>query len=84
MYDEEILKEFIIESREHLSELEENLNLLVDDPKNREYLDQLFRAVHSIKGSADYLGLAKTGEFLHSLESVLERVRQEKLAIRAR
>ena len=76
MYDEELLKEFIIESNEHLSELEENLNRLVDDPSNAEYLNQLFRAVHSIKGSADYIGLEKTGEFLHRMESILERLRQ--------
>ncbi|MBN1880805.1 MAG: chemotaxis protein CheW [Deltaproteobacteria bacterium] len=79
MYDEELLKEFIIESNEHLSELEENLNRLVDDPKNQEYLNQLFRAVHSIKGSADYIGLEKTGEFLHKMESILERLRQGSL-----
>ena len=79
MYDEELLKEFIIESNEHLSELEENLNRLVDDPENPEYLNQLFRAVHSIKGSADYIGLVKTGEFLHKMESILERLRQGSL-----
>lgn len=79
MYDEELLKEFIIESNEHLSELEENLNRLVDDPENPEYLNQLFRAVHSIKGSADYIGLEKTGEFLHKMESILERLRQGSL-----
>ena len=79
MYDEELLKEFIIESNEHLSELEENLNRLVEDPENPEYLNQLFRAVHSIKGSADYIGLEKTGDFLHKMESILERLRQGSL-----
>ena len=75
MIDEELLKEFIIEGNEHLSDFEVNLNRLIDEPENREVLNQVFRAVHSIKGSADYLGLVKTGGFLHSLEGILEKLR---------
>ncbi|MBN1572397.1 MAG: chemotaxis protein CheW [Deltaproteobacteria bacterium] len=75
MIDEELLKEFIIEGNEHLSDFEVNLNRLIDEPENREVLNQVFRAVHSIKGSADYLGLSKTGGFLHSLEGILEKLR---------
>ncbi len=75
MIDEELLREFIIESGEHLADFEANLNGLIDEPADTEMLNQVFRAIHSIKGSADYLGLEKTGGFLHSLEGILEKLR---------
>jgi two-component system, chemotaxis family, sensor kinase CheA len=81
MYDEELLKEFIIESNEHLAELEESLNRILEEPQNKEVLNQIFRSIHSIKGSANYIGLVKLGDFLHVLEGCLERVRQGKIEI---
>lgn len=81
MYDEELLKEFIIESNEHLAELEESLNRILEEPQNKEVLNQIFRSIHSIKGSANYIGLLKLGDFLHILEGCLERVRQGKIEI---
>ena len=81
MYDEELLKEFIIESNEHLAELEESLNRILEEPQNKEVLNQIFRSIHTIKGSANYIGLVKLGDFLHVLEGCLERVRQGKIEI---
>jgi chemotaxis protein histidine kinase CheA len=81
MYDEGLLKEFIIESNEHLAELEESLNQILEEPQNKECINQIFRSIHSIKGSANYIGLVKLGDFLHVLEGHLERVRQGKTTI---
>ena len=45
---------------------------------NREIINDIFRDVHTIKGSSAYLGLRATSELAHKLENLLEMVRQGK------
>ena len=57
MIDPELLPDYVAEAGEHLDEMEANLIKLESDPGNREIIDDIFRDVHTIKGSSAYLGL---------------------------
>lgn len=75
--DKAILDEFVMEAREHLSAVETDIlgmeGASVQEQKN--LVDRLFRAVHSIKGSAGFLGLTAIGSLTHAMEALLSLVR---------
>jgi two-component system chemotaxis sensor kinase CheA len=75
-----ILQSFIVESGEHLSEMEKALILLEAQPDDVETLQTIFRVVHTIKGSAGCLSLRKLTDFAHVLEDLLDRLRTRTLA----
>ena len=78
MIDPELLPEFVAEASEHLDEMEVNLIKLETNPENSEIINDIFRDVHTIKGSSAYLGLSVISELAHKLENILEIVRQGK------
>ena len=51
MVDHSLLQDFITESTEHLEELESSLLALEKDPDSIDILNDIFRAIHSIKGA---------------------------------
>ena len=78
MIDLSLLQDFIAESEEHLEEMEAGLLKLESDPEEQGSFNDVFRAAHSIKGSAEYIGAEKTALLSHKLENLLEAVRQGK------
>jgi len=76
----DILAEYVEESREHLSQVE---SIFVGIQKSGEVppgsIDELFRAIHTIKGSAGFLGLMSIGTLTHAMESLLDSVREGRL-----
>ncbi|MDI6795883.1 MAG: Hpt domain-containing protein, partial [Desulfatibacillaceae bacterium] len=75
MTDLSLLEDFIPEAQEHLEEFETNLLRLEANPGDRVILDNIFRCTHTIKGSAEYLGLPKIAALAHRLENLLELIR---------
>lgn len=79
------LQTYIAEARELLEEMEEALLALehdhADDPQ--ETLNALFRAAHTIKGSAGLFGLEQIVGFTHQVESLLDQVRDGTMALSA-
>ncbi len=73
--DLDLLKDFIAESREMLLGAESALLQLETDPTNDEAINTVFRAFHTVKGTAAFLGLAKLSGFAHHAESLLSQVR---------
>ncbi|MBU1862724.1 MAG: chemotaxis protein CheA [Candidatus Omnitrophica bacterium] len=82
----EILAEFLTEGMGHLSTLNEKLlqaekavkkNIDMSD----EDLNSMFRAAHTIKGAASFIGLTKTVSLTHEMETVLQKVRTRELAL---
>jgi two-component system chemotaxis sensor kinase CheA len=69
------LQTFILESRELLEEMEGALLAAGRAESNAETVNAVFRAAHTIKGSAGLFGLDHIVEFTHVVESVLDRVR---------
>ena len=78
-FDDSLLGDFIEEAGEHLDEIEHNLLLLAEQPNSVEVLNELFRSVHTIKGSSEYLGMLRIAELSHKLETLLDLLRQEKI-----
>lgn len=70
---------FLEESLEHLADVEAGLLDLEKSPGDSETLHQVFRGVHSIKGGADTFGFDGIAKFSHSLEAVLEKMRNGKM-----
>jgi len=76
MSDKSLLQDFITETGEHLEETERNLLQLEQQPDDADTLNKIFRSIHTIKGSSEYLGLARVADLSHKLESLLELLRR--------
>jgi two-component system chemotaxis sensor kinase CheA len=73
---------FFEESAEHLAAMEGLLlDLDVENPDS-EQLNAIFRAAHSIKGSAGTFGFTDLAETTHILENLLDRIRKQELGLR--
>lgn len=66
---------FIVEAEDLLSALNINLAKLEQAPKDKDAINCVFRAAHTIKGSAGLFGFDKTVAFTHEVESVLMSIR---------
>jgi len=69
------LQIFLVESRELLQDMESALLQIEHQPADSETINAIFRAAHTIKGSAGLFGLDSIVRFTHVAESVLDRVR---------
>lgn len=78
---DEALMAFFTESRELLEQMESALLQLERNPQDEEIINAIFRAAHTIKGSAGIFGLDHIVKFTHVAESVLDEVRSGRLAI---
>ncbi|QEW08412.1 chemotaxis protein CheA [Nitrincola iocasae] len=78
---DEVLQTFIAESRELLQQMEDSLLSLEQSNDDPEIINAIFRAAHTIKGSAGLFGLDHVVAFTHVAESVLDRVRDGELSI---
>jgi two-component system chemotaxis sensor kinase CheA len=71
---------FLSESREHVSAINHLLLTLESDPRSREAVEGLFRAVHTIKGMSATMGYRAVADLAHEMEDVLDRVRGGRMA----
>ncbi len=71
----QLLQGFIEEGRDLIKQAEEYLLLLDDTPHDEEAINGLFRAMHTLKGSAGLFSLTPITHFTHHLESLLMEVR---------
>ena len=79
--DRELLAEFCNEGRDLLLDIENGVLVLEDDPTQRDTLNSVFRAFHTFKGGAGFLGLVPIKNLAHELESLLDAIRQNKIAV---
>ena len=79
--DDEILQGFIEESLEHLADIENDLLAIEEDGANidEDLVNKVFRAAHSIKGGAGFMGLTVIQDLSHVMENVLGLIRSSKL-----
>jgi two-component system, chemotaxis family, sensor kinase CheA len=81
--DGELLKEYVIESREHLNNIEQGALLLEEHPGDADTLHSVFRSFHTFKGGAGFLNLVPINQLAHGLESLLDLARLRKLTLDA-
>ncbi|GAA0263714.1 chemotaxis protein CheA [Pseudomonas rhodesiae] len=74
---------FIVEARELLQAMEQSLLQLENEPDDQDAIGAIFRAAHTIKGSAGLFGLAPIVGFTHIVEDVLDRLRDGDIAVDA-
>ncbi len=74
-------KEFLVESFENLSTISEEITKLEKNPGDTELLNDVYRKVHTVKGSANFLHFNHLQEITHSAESLLDLVREGLLEI---
>ncbi|MCA9731992.1 chemotaxis protein CheA [candidate division KSB1 bacterium] len=72
---------FITEATELLENLENDLMELKDSPADKELIDSVFRAMHTIKGSAAMFGFEIIADFTHDIENIFELVRSGDLIV---
>ncbi|MFM8272171.1 MAG: chemotaxis protein CheA, partial [Gemmata sp.] len=75
----EVIREFLLETHENLAQLDADLMTLEKEPAERETLARVFRTLHSVKGTAGFIGLVKLQAVAHSAESLLSRIRSGEL-----
>src|SRR5579863_6055315 len=72
---DDLLSEFLTETNESLSVLDIELVKLEQNPNDPELLSNIFRLVHTIKGTCGFLGLPRLEALAHASENVLGKIR---------
>ncbi|ULA63089.1 MAG: Sensor histidine kinase CheAY [Nitrospira sp.] len=77
----EILNDFLTETTEMIDSLDQKFVELETQPQNKDLLNEIFRAMHSMKGSAGFLGFSHLVDITHRAESILNKLRQGEMAV---
>jgi len=80
-FDQEIVQDFLTESGELIDQLEGDLVVLEASPRDPELLNKVFRALHTIKGSASFLQLTNLVKIAHAAESALNAARNSVVTV---
>ncbi|MDP4005266.1 hybrid sensor histidine kinase/response regulator [Methylobacterium sp. NEAU K] len=72
---DDLLREFLTESGEHLDTVDAELVRFEQDPNNETILRNIFRLVHTIKGTCGFLGLPRLEALAHAAETLMGRFR---------
>ena len=77
---DELTREFLIESQEGLDRMERCMTELEERPQDTALLAEIFRSVHTIKGTTGFLGFKRLEKLAHAGENLLGLLRDGKLA----
>src|SRR5437868_3960822 len=75
---DDLLREFLTETNESLDLVDVQLVKFEQDPNNAKILDNIFRLVHTIKGTCGSLGLPRLAALAHAAEPLMGRFRDGK------
>lgn len=78
---DDLIQEFITETSESLSTLDSELVKLEQNPNDTEILGNIFRLVHTIKGTCGFLGLPRLESVAHAGENVLGKIRDKQIVV---
>jgi len=75
--DKELMEEYVVEAKEHLDSIEEDFLEIERQKENidEDLINKVFRAIHTIKGSAGFFGLISISNLSHVMETLLSQVR---------
>jgi two-component system, chemotaxis family, sensor kinase CheA len=76
--DQEVIREFLVESHENLSRLDQDLVELEKHPHNANLLGSIFRTIHTIKGACGFLAFSVLEAITHQAETLLSQLRDGK------
>lgn len=75
------LEIFIDESEEHLQTLSDCIMVLEKEPDNKDTINEVFRAAHSLKGMAGTMGFKRMQHLTHDMENVFQEVRSNHIKV---
>src|SRR5579864_4035485 len=81
MQDQEVIREFLVESHENLSRLDQELVELESHPKDAGLLASVFRTIHTIKGTCGFFAFSTLEKITHQAESLLSQLRDGQLEL---
>ena len=73
--DQDVVREFLVESHENLSRLDQELIELESHPKDAALLASVFRTIHTIKGTCGFFAFSTLEKIAHQAESLLSQLR---------
>jgi two-component system chemotaxis sensor kinase CheA len=79
--NEELLKDFFSEAQMQVDTLEQNILVLESEGANKDAVDEIFRAAHTLKGGSATVEMMELSHFTHLVEDVLDAIRSDQLAI---
>ena len=77
--DEEYLKMFFDEAEEYIQNLNDDILTLEQEPENKDVINSIFRAAHSLKGMAATMGFDRLTNLTHKMENALDMIRNDKI-----
>ena len=72
---------FVEESKEHLQSLNDVLLELEKNPSNLEYINEIFRVAHTLKGMSGTMGFTNMANLTHDMENVLQAIRNNEVEV---
>ncbi|MCI8372775.1 MAG: chemotaxis protein CheA [Lachnospiraceae bacterium] len=77
------LEIFIDETKEHIQNLNDQLLVIEKEPENKDTINEIFRAAHSLKGMAGTMGYKRMQRLTHDMENVFSEIRNDKMKVTA-
>jgi two-component system chemotaxis sensor kinase CheA len=74
--DPELVQDFVVEPEEALQRMDQDMVALESAPNDADLLNRIFRAIHTIKGTASFFGLDPIVKLSHRAEDVLNALRR--------
>jgi len=72
---------FVDETKEHIQSLNDQIMVLEKEPDNKDAIQEIFRAAHSLKGMAGTMGFKRMQRLTHDMEDVFSAIRDGKLKV---
>ncbi len=79
--NEELLKDFFMEAELQVETFEQNILVLENEPHNKEAVDEIFRAAHTLKGAAGTVQMDELSHFTHLCEDTLDEIRSGNIEV---
>ena len=80
-HNEELLKDFFAEAQMQVDTLEQNILVLENEGANKDAVDEIFRAAHTLKGGSATVEMMELSSFTHIVEDVLDAIRSDQVAV---
>jgi len=79
--NEELLKDFFSEAQMQVDTLEQNVLVLENEGANKDAVDEIFRAVHTLKGGSATVEMMELSHFAHIVEDVFDAIRSNQITV---
>jgi two-component system chemotaxis sensor kinase CheA len=77
----EIIDDFLVEADELIDSLDNNFIKLESSPGDLDLLNEIFRAVHTVKGTSSFLGFEQVTTLSHRMEDIINKLRKSEMVV---